>query len=290
MSGFSVADAHAAPPALPYRVLMPFRVLVADDEPHIREVVRAYLEREGYEVLEAADGNTALDLARTAAPELLVLDVMLPERSGFDILRALRGEGSTVGVVMLTARDDVIDRVAGLELGADDYITKPFEPREVVARVGAVLRRVARPAAVAAGASGGPGGAAVGAAAGSLLGAGGIVAPPAGETTQLFDLEIDLAAREVRRGDQDVSLTRTELDLLAALAEQPGLVWTREQIGGRVFGESFDVFDRTVDSHVKNLRAKLGMRPDGGAYVETIRGVGYRAARPGRDAGPEPTA
>jgi DNA-binding response OmpR family regulator len=280
MAGFSVADSHATPPDLPYRVPMPFRVLVADDEPHIREVVRAYLEREGYEVLEAADGNTALDLARSAAPELLVLDVMLPERSGFDILRALRGEGSTVGVVMLTARDDVIDRVAGLELGADDYITKPFEPREVVARVGAVLRRVARPVAAASGASGG---AAVGAAAGTLLGANGVVAPPTGETTQLFDLEIDLAAREVRRGDQDVSLTRTELDLLAALAEQPGLVWTREQIGGRVFGESFDVFDRTVDSHVKNLRAKLGPRPDGGAYVETIRGVGYRAARPTRD-------
>src|SRR5450756_177921 len=186
------------------------RILVADDEPHIREVVRAYLEREGYDVLEAFDGDSALELARSACPDLLILDVMLPGRSGFDVLRTLRSEGSTVGVVMLTARDDVIDRVAGLELGADDYVVKPFEPREVVDRV---------------------------------------------------------------------ALTRTELDLLAALSEQPGRVWTREQIGERVFGESFDTYDRTIDSHVKNLRAKLGARPDGGSYVETVRGVGYRAAR-----------
>ena len=243
---------------LPYRLPMGLRVLVADDEPHIREVVRAYLEREGYEVLEAADGVTALELARTGSPELLVLDVMLPGRSGFDVLRALRGDGSSVGVVMLTARDDVIDRVAGLELGADDYITKPFEPREVVARVGAVLRRVARLAAVG-------------------------ESPVGPETLALFDLEIDLVAREVRRGDGALPLTRTELDLLAALADQPGRVWTREQIGAKVFGESFDTYDRTIDSHVKNLRAKLGARPDGGPYVETIRGVGYRAARASRE-------
>jgi DNA-binding response OmpR family regulator len=241
---------------LPYRSGMGSRILVADDEPHIREVVRAYLEREGHEVLEASDGEAALELARTGDPELLVLDVMLPLRSGFDILRILRGEGSGVGVVMLTARDDVIDRVAGLELGADDYVTKPFEPREVVARVGAVLRRVGRaPGATPAAQEQGK--------------------PP----LVLFDLTIDLDSREVRRRNAPVPLTRTELDLLAALAEQPGRVWTREQIGTRVFGESFEPFDRTVDSHIKNLRAKLGSRPDGGAYVETVRGIGYRAAR-----------
>jgi DNA-binding response OmpR family regulator len=231
------------------------RILVADDEPHIREVVRAYLEREGYEVIEAADGDSALERARTPGLDLLVLDVMMPGRSGFDVLRTLRAEGSTVGVLMLTARDDVIDRVAGLELGADDYVIKPFEPREVVARVGAILRRFDRPA------------------------------PGSGLDSRaplpvLFDLSIDLESREVWRGVERVSLTRTELDLLAALSEQPGRVWTREQIGERVFGESFDTFDRTIDSHVKNLRAKLGARPDGGAYVETVRGVGYRAARP----------
>jgi DNA-binding response OmpR family regulator len=253
------------------------RILVADDEPHIREVVRAYLERESYEVLEAPDGEIALELARTAGLDLLLLDVMLPLRSGFDVLRTLRSEGSSVGVVLLTARDDIIDRVAGLELGADDYVTKPFEPREVVARVGAVLRRFGRPAPWA---QAGPNG-------GTLNG--GLGTPssaaqpsplaPMQPVILWFDLTIDLDGREVTRDRDVVPLTRTELDLLAALAEQPGRVWTREQIGERVFGESFDVFDRTIDSHVKNLRAKLGPRQDGGAYVETVRGVGYRAAR-----------
>ena len=247
------------------------RILVADDEPHIRQVVRAYLERESYEVLEAPDGEVALDLARTAGLDLLVLDVMLPLRSGFDVLRTLRSEGSSVGVVMLTARDDVIDRVAGLELGADDYVTKPFEPREVVARVGAVLRRLGRPAPTA------PGGSS--AIPATDLGGAPSTTMALRPATVLFDLTIDMDGREVRRSGVVVPLTRTELDLLAALAEQPGRVWTREQIGGRIFGESFDVFDRTTDSHIKNLRAKLGARPDGGAYVETVRGVGYRAAR-----------
>ena len=236
------------------------RILVADDEPHIRAVVRAYLEREGYEVLEAEDGEAALEHGRNAGLDLLVLDVMLPGRSGFDVLRALRSEGSSVGVLMLTARDDVIDRVAGLELGADDYVTKPFEPREVVARVGAILRRFGRPAAAS---NGG--------------------AADLGQTrpiSSFFDLTIDLDARDVARDGTSLPLTRTELDILAALAEQQGRVWTREQIGQRVFGEAFDTFDRTIDSHVKNLRAKLGSRPDGGSYVETVRGVGYRAARP----------
>ena len=236
------------------------RILVADDEPHIREVVRAYLEREGYEVLEAGDGETALEHGRNAGLDLLVLDVMLPGRSGFDVLRALRSEGSSVGVLMLTARDDVIDRVAGLELGADDYVTKPFEPREVVARVGAILRRFGR---VAAG-----------------TGANHTAEPAPRAVSTFFDLSIDMDARDVLRGGPSLPLTRTELDVLAALADQPGRVWTREQIGQRVFGESFDTFDRTIDSHVKNLRAKLGSRPDGGSYVETVRGVGYRAARP----------
>jgi DNA-binding response OmpR family regulator len=237
------------------------RILVADDEPHIREVVRAYLEREGYEVIEAADGEAALEYARNDSLDLLVLDVMLPGRSGFDVLRTIRGEGSSVGVLMLTARDDVIDRVAGLELGADDYVTKPFEPREVVARVGAILRRFGRPVSTAGG--------------GNV--AEGVPARPAGT---FFDLTIDMDSRDVSRAGVSLPLTRTELDILAGLTEQPGRVWTREQIGQKVFGESFDTFDRTIDSHVKNLRAKIGLRPDGGPYVETIRGIGYRAARP----------
>ena len=237
------------------------RILVADDEPHIREVVRAYLEREGYEVVEAADGETALEQSRTTPLDLLILDVMLPGRSGFEVLRALRSEGSSVGVLLLTARDDVIDRVAGLELGADDYVTKPFEPREVVARVGAILRRFGRVSA-------------------AIVPATDTDVPAARPVTTFFDLTLDMDARDVSRAGSSLPLTRTELDVLAALAEQPGRVWTREQIGQRVFGEAFDTFDRTMDSHIKNLRGKLGARPDGGAYVETIRGVGYRAARP----------
>ena len=232
------------------------RILVVDDEPHILEVVRAYLERDGHDVATATDGDAALAHARDGATDLIVLDVMLPGRSGFEVLRELRRSGSAAAVVMLTARDEVIDRVAGLEIGADDYLTKPFEPRELVARVGAVLRRT-KPD------------------------------EPAGEPPPVddgnapwFDLEIDRAAREVRRGRTIVPLTRAEFDLLTTLADRPGIALTREQLGEHVFGEAFDAYDRTIDSHVKNLRHKLGPRPDGEAYVETIRGVGYRGARP----------
>ncbi len=225
------------------------RILVVDDEAHIVEFVRGYLERDGYEVLTAADGDTALELARTAHPSLLVLDVMLPKQSGFDVLRSLRSSGSSVPVIMLTARDDLVDRVTGLELGADDYVVKPFEPRELVSRVGAVLRRLERPVT--------------------------------GLVLSHFDVEVDSTLREARRGSELLPLTRTEFDLLAVLVAQPGRVWTREQIGEQLFGQSFDALDRTIDSHVKNLRAKLGSRPDGGAYVETVRGVGYRVPRAG---------
>jgi DNA-binding response OmpR family regulator len=225
------------------------RILVVDDEPHIVEVIRAYLVREGHEVSTAADGDAALERAHAELPDLVVLDLMLPRRSGFDVLRELRVGGSTTAVIMLTARDDVIDRVAGLEMGADDYVTKPFEPRELVARVGAVLRRLAGPV---------------------------VVAP----ARDFFDLHVDVGAREVLRGGVSVGLTRVEFDLFAALTERPGIVLTRDQLGGQVFGEAFDAYDRTIDSHVKNLRRKLGTRQDGAQYVETVRGVGYRAARP----------
>jgi DNA-binding response OmpR family regulator len=222
--------------------------------------VRAYLVREGHEVATAADGETALAVAQATSPDLVVLDVMLPGRSGFDVLRELRAGGSGAAVVMLTARDDVIDRVAGLEIGADDYVAKPFEPRELVARVGAILRRTS-----------------------SVGGRVDRVAPassPAARVRTFFDLSIDRSGREVARGPRRLDLTRVEFDLLDVLADPPGIVLTREQLGERVFGEQFDSFDRTMDSHVKNLRRKLGPRPDGGQYVETVRGVGYRAARP----------
>jgi DNA-binding response OmpR family regulator len=224
------------------------RILVVDDEPHIVEVVSAYLVREGHTVETAADGDTALELARATRPDVLVLDVMLPGRSGFDVLRQLRADGIDSAVVMLTARDDVIDRVAGLEAGADDYVTKPFEPRELVARISAMLRRTAR------------------------------VTIPATERS-FVDLSIDTATREVLRHDQVIALTRVEFDLLATLSEHPGIVLDRAQLGERIYGEAFEADDRTMDSHVKNLRRKLGTPPDGGEYIETVRGVGYRAAR-----------
>jgi DNA-binding response OmpR family regulator len=224
------------------------RILVVDDEPHIVEVVRAYLVREGYEVATAADGETALEAVQADAPDLVVLDVMLPRRSGFDVLRQIRAEGSTTPVIMLTARDDLVDRVAGLEIGADDYVTKPFEPRELVARVGAILRRLSGPAST-----------------------------PSGRA--YLDLIVDAEAREVTRADGPIEMTRVEFDLFAVLVDRPGVVLNREQLGELIFGEAFDASDRTIDSHVKNLRHKLGPRPDGGQYVETVRGVGYRAAR-----------
>jgi DNA-binding response OmpR family regulator len=247
------------------------RILVVDDEPRIVGVVRAYLEREGHEVTVAHDGEAALAAALDAPPDLVVLDVMLPGRTGFDVLRALRAEdGPGPAVILLTARDDVIDRVAGLELGADDYVTKPFEPRELVARVGAVLRRV-RAAAPHGG------------------GTTGVTAPgpaPRADVPHdapppllLADLVVDPLGREVVRDGVRIDLTRSEFDLLLAFAEQPERAWTREQLGTRVHGEAFDAFDRSIDSHVKNLRAKLDPAPGGGSYVETVRGIGYRAAR-----------
>lgn len=227
------------------------RILVVDDEPRIVEVVRAYLEREGHDVDTAGDGDRALELAASGEPDLIVLDVMLPGRSGFDVLRTMRARGQATPVILLTARDDVIDRVAGLELGADDYVTKPFEPREVVARVGAVLRRLATVAAAS--------------------------AEPA--VTRYVDLAIDSDARVVERDGVGCGLTRAEFDLLAALVNGGGAVLTREQLGAAVFGESFTAFDRTIDSHVKNIRRKLGSAPNGSQYIETVRGLGYRAVR-----------
>ena len=230
-------------------------ILVVDDEPHIREVVGSYLVREGHEVRYACDGDAALASALDDEPDLIVLDVMLPGRSGFDVLRELRTAGRRSAVILLTARDDVIDRVAGLEIGADDYVTKPFEPRELVARVGAVLRRLAP------------------------VPASGSAPAAAPAIRRYLDLDIDEPARQVRRDRADLGLTRAEFDLLIALTEVPGVAWTRERLGDRVFGEAYDAFDRTIDSHVKNLRRKLGERTGGREYIETVRGVGYRAAR-----------
>jgi two-component system catabolic regulation response regulator CreB len=234
------------------------RIAVVDDEPAIAEGVAAYLRRDGHTVEVAASVPAALDVGRTG-PDLMILDLMLGGGSGFDVLRTLRGEGYRVPVIILSARVDVIDRVAGLELGADDYVTKPFEPRELVARVGAVLRRTqGEPRSQVDAAPRDPG------AAGGM---------------RIRDLVVNDSAREVTRGRVDIAVTRTEFDLLVALAEHPGHVMSRGQLASRIFGGLYEESDRTVDSHVRNLRHKLGVPPDGGEYIETVRGVGYRVAR-----------
>jgi two-component system alkaline phosphatase synthesis response regulator PhoP len=224
-------------------------ILVVDDEPGIVTIVRDYLDRAGFRVLTAGDGETALRLARTERPSLVLLDLMLPGLDGLDVTRALRQDPSTNGLplIMLTARVDETDRVAGLELGADDYITKPFSPREVVARVRAVLRRAEGP-------------------------------PTYNGVLRADDLAIDLQRRTVRRGDTPVELTATEFDLLATLARQPGRPFTRAQLVDLVYGDDFDGYDRTVDAHIKNIRRKIEPDPREPRYIQMVYGVGYRFA------------
>jgi len=219
-------------------------ILVVDDEPKIVKQARDYLERGGFRVIEAGDGKTALVRARSERPDLVVLDLNLPEMDGLDVCRALRRE-SDVPVIMLTARVEETDRLIGLELGADDYITKPFSPRELVARVRAVLRRVH----------------------------GGVHQPG---IVRAGDLEIDLEGHRVTRAGETIRLTRTEFNVLATLAQHPGQTLTRAQLLDRLHGVVYDGFDRSVDAHIKNLRRKL--EPDAAEprYVLTVYGVGYK--------------
>ena len=225
----------------------PPRVLVVDDEPPIVDLVRGYLEREGYEVLAAPDGARGLDLARTSSPDLLVLDVMLPGLDGIEVCRQLR-TFSDAYVLMLTARGEEIDRVVGLSVGADDYLVKPFSPRELVARVKALLRRPRTTVAAAT-----PPGA----------------APPAA-------LALDEGRHEVHVDGVPVELTATEFGILAALVRDPGVVLGRAALLDRIWGPDFVGDDHLVDVHVANLRRKLGDDPDRPRFVETVRGVGYR--------------
>jgi two-component system alkaline phosphatase synthesis response regulator PhoP len=219
-------------------------ILVVDDEPKIVKQARDYLERGGFRVIEAGDGKTALVRARSERPDLVVLDLNLPEMDGLDVCRALRRE-SDVPVIMLTARVEETDRLIGLELGADDYITKPFSPRELVARVRAVLRRVR----------------------------GGVHQPG---IIRAGDLEIDLEGHRVTRAGETIRLTRTEFNVLAILAQHPGQTFTRAQLLDRLHGVVYDGFDRSVDAHVKNLRRKLEPDPAEPRYVLTVYGVGYK--------------
>ena len=219
------------------------RALVVDDEAPLVDLVRSYLEREGFEVAGAHDGETAVALARDFDPDVIVLDLMLPGMDGLEACRRIRSF-SDAYVVMLTARTDELDKIVGLSTGADDYITKPCSPRELVARVRAMLRRPRAPAA-----------------------------EPAARR-RFGELEIDPAAREVTVGGRPVALTRLEFDLLATLTDHPRVVFTRRQLLDRVWGEDWFGDEHVVDVHVAKLRRKLG-DPD---LVRTVRGVGFRIA------------
>jgi DNA-binding response OmpR family regulator len=220
------------------------RVLVVDDEPPIIELVRGYLEREGWEVASAADGPAALAAARATRPDVVILDVMLPGLDGIEVCRQLR-TFSDAYVLMLTARGEEVDRVVGLTIGADDYLVKPFSPRELVARIKALLRRPRVPATNAA------------------------AAPASG-------LEVDEPRRLVRVDGTPVDLTALEFDLLALLARDPGIVMRRSTLLEHLWGSEFVADDHLVDVHVANLRRKLGDDPANPRFIETVRGVGYR--------------
>jgi DNA-binding response OmpR family regulator len=221
------------------------RILVVDDEPELRQMLHRYLEAEGFEVAEATDGETALSRIRDAPPDLIVLDVGLPGADGFAVLQETR-RLSDVPVIMLTARTEEVDRVVGLTIGADDYIAKPFSPRELVARIRAVLRRGARSPV---------------------------------ETDEIIEFEgvtLDLAGRRVGVDGRDVELSALEFDLFAALASAPGRVFTRAQLLERVWGWDYFGPERVVDVHIGNIRKVLGDDASDPRFIGTVRGVGYR--------------
>jgi DNA-binding response OmpR family regulator len=222
------------------------RVLVVDDEPQIAQIARDYLEHAGFSVIVAGDGRMALDLARSRQPDLIVLDLALPRIDGLDVARELRRE-SNVPIIMVTARVEEADRIAGLEVGADDYVTKPFSPRELVARVKAVLRR-------------------------------GDVSGSRGDVFTVSDLTFDVPRVRLARRSRTIDLTATEFQLLATLARQPGRVFTRAQLLDAIHGLEVDAFERAIDTHIKNIRRKLEPDTRNPAYVLTVYGIGYKFA------------
>jgi two-component system alkaline phosphatase synthesis response regulator PhoP len=224
------------------------QILVVDDEPRIADVCRDYLERAGFKVISAANGADALTLARTNQPDLVVLDLGLPKMDGLDVTRALR-KHSNVPIIMLTARVEESDKLIGLELGADDYLTKPFSPRELVARVRAVFRRTD-------------------------------LGPARADVIRAGDVTLDVPRMQARVGQRAVELTSTEFELLATLMRQPGRVFTRGHLLDAIRGELGESFDRAIDAHVKNLRRKLEPDPRSPRYVLTVYGVGYKFAEP----------
>ncbi len=228
-------------------------ILVVDDDQDIVRLVRAYLEKAGFRVFTANDGETALHILRRDRPALLVLDLMLPDRDGWDITRLVRNDPTLAEtpIIMLTARVDDTDKIIGLELGADDYVTKPFNPREVVARVRSVLRRSQ---------------------------GGGSAKPP--RILQLADLLMDLDRREVMVGGKPVELTATEFNLLQTLLENPGYAFTRSELIEQALGYEYEGSERTLDSHMRNLRRKIEPLPGEPTYIQTVYGIGYRLVEP----------
>jgi DNA-binding response OmpR family regulator len=223
-------------------------VLVVDDEPKIAQLARDYLEHAGFSVLLAGDGNAAVQAASVRAPDLVVLDLGLPGIDGLEVMRRIRAAGPTP-IVVLTARDTELDKLLGLELGADDYVTKPFSPRELVARVRAVLRRAARSAAPA-------------------------------DRIAVGDLVLDVPRLRTTAGGRSIDLTATEFAILATMARDPGRVFTRAQLLDAVHGVAFEAYERAIDAHVKNIRRKLEPDPARPRYLVTVYGVGYRVAEP----------
>ncbi len=223
-------------------------ILVVEDEPKIVALVRDYLEHAGFDVLDAADGRSALESVARHDPDLVILDLGLPQLDGLDVTREIR-RSSTTPIVMLTARDDEVDKLLGLELGADDYITKPFSPRELVARVRAVLRRVD------AGAT-----------------------RPGGDIVRAGELALDVPRMRAELAGRVIDLTPTEFQLLATMARHPGRIFTRSQLLDAVHGVAFESYERAIDTHIKNIRRKLETDPGAPRHVLTVYGVGYRLA------------
>lgn len=222
---------------------MPKKILVVDDEPKIAEICQDYLKAAGFEVLTARTGPDGLSAARREKPDLVVLDLMLPEMDGLDVCRALRRE-SDVPIIMLTARVEETDKLIGLEIGADDYITKPFSPRELVARVRVVLRRSS--------------------------------GDPSSDVIRAGDVTLDRARYEVNLSEKTISLTPTEFEILATLMSQPGRIFSRTQLLNAAHGVAFESYERAIDSHIRNLRRKLERDDSQVNYIVTVHGVGYK--------------
>lgn len=222
-------------------------IMVVDDEKRLVSLLEAYLSQEGFHVIKASDGREALFMARQEKPDLIVLDIMMPEMDGYEFMRLHRKERNTP-IILLTARVDKDDKVIGLELGADDYVTKPFRPRELLARIRAVLRRRGE-------------------------------TEPTAEVLRSSDITLDRESHTVKVGDEYVDLTPSEFDLLATLLSAPGRAFSRLDLLDRIQGIAYEGYERTVDVHIKNLRAKIESDPRSPRYIETVYGVGYRFTR-----------